>query len=280
MRRSGPAISTGGRAVLRSPAPLPDGRGGVAAARVSEHTNVERFSMAVMPPGIPRIADYERARSCEPFLGMERFSEAFLRGNRLRLASYRRRWVADPLHQWSRQWEYPYAFESLRQFALDSPGGFRILDAGSGITFFPWFVASRLAGASVECCDRDRAVEATFGALQVPRGDAVRFRRASLERLPYERGEFDAVTCISVLEHCADPSAVIAGFHDVLRPGGILVVTFDLSLDDRSELSPERAALFLSRLEDSFEPLTALDAGSLPSALAQADLLTTRYFLE
>src|SRR5207249_243477 len=83
------------------------------AERIPEHSNLERFSMAVMPPGIPRIADYERTRSCEPFLGMERFSEAFLRGNGSRLASYRRRWVADPLHQWSRQWEYPYAFESL-----------------------------------------------------------------------------------------------------------------------------------------------------------------------
>src|SRR5437867_6537571 len=40
-------------------------------------------------------------------------------------------WPPDPLRQWSRQWEYPYAFAGLSAL---KPGA-RLLDAGSGLTF-------------------------------------------------------------------------------------------------------------------------------------------------
>lgn len=43
--------------------------------------------------------------------------------------------------------------------------------------------------------------------------------------LPFEDGAFDAVICTEVLEHCADPLAVMAEIRRVLRPQGSLFLT-------------------------------------------------------
>jgi 2-polyprenyl-3-methyl-5-hydroxy-6-metoxy-1,4-benzoquinol methylase len=46
----------------------------------------------------------------------------------------------------------------------------------------------------------------------------------TLEGAKYERGRFDAVVMLHVIEHLDDPAATVRTIHSVLRPGGILVV--------------------------------------------------------
>ncbi len=65
-------------------------------------------SNPILPSGIPRIPAYEPLVSGASFVEMERASNEFLVADRDNLADYGRRWVADPLHQWSHQWEYPF----------------------------------------------------------------------------------------------------------------------------------------------------------------------------
>jgi SAM-dependent methyltransferase len=43
-----------------------------------------------------------------------------------------------------------------------------------------------------------------------------------LDDIPFPDGHFDAVICNAVLEHVADPEAVLTEFRRVLRPGGVL----------------------------------------------------------
>jgi SAM-dependent methyltransferase len=43
-----------------------------------------------------------------------------------------------------------------------------------------------------------------------------------LDRIPFEDDYFDAIICNAVLEHVADPQAVMAEFARVCRPGGFL----------------------------------------------------------
>lgn len=45
------------------------------------------------------------------------------------------------------------------------------------------------------------------------------------EQLPFRAGSFDAVVCSEVIEHVADPAALIAELHRVLRPGGRLLLS-------------------------------------------------------
>ena len=234
----------------------------------------------MMTPGIPRTPEYERVGSQESFLAMERSSEAFLRRNRDVLAAYGRRWVTDPLHQWSRQWEYPFVYESLRRNLWPSSRPLRILDAGSGVTFFPWFLAEAFAGVSVECCDKAPNVARAFSGLAASAHQSVQFRQAGMETLPYEDDAFDAVACISVLEHCPHPQRVIGQFQRVLRPGGILVLTFDVSLDGDSDIGVDDAVRLLTAVESALEPVEAPAAGLLPADVASPDALTTRYIRE
>jgi SAM-dependent methyltransferase len=61
-------------------------------------------------------------------------------------------------------------------------------------------------------------------------------------------GQFDVVYCISVLEHTSDYAEIIESFQRVLRPGGRLVITFDVSLDGSRDISVERGINLLKSL--------------------------------
>lgn len=59
------------------------------------------------------------------------------------------------------------------------------------------------------------------------------------ESLPFEDGRFDAVICVNVFDHCADPKKVLEEMHRVLRTDGLLyfsVNTFDIPAGIRQRL--------------------------------------------
>ena len=91
-----------------------------------------------------------------------------------------------------------------------------------------------------------------------PAADRVRTQRADMHALPYEAGRFDVVYCISVLEHTRDYRTILDEFRRVLRPGGRFLLTFDVSVDGRSDIPRPGAADLLRAIEERF---VAVDAG-------------------
>ncbi len=237
--------------------------------------------MARLAAGIPTVREYQSLIASPEFAELERFSSRFIASNRRALADYSRRWVPDPLHQWSRQWEYPFVLAGLEALPQgggpDGPGSLRVLDAGSGVTFFPFLLAERFPGASVCCCDRDESLAATYSAIAPGAGSRVSFEVAGLDALPYPDRSFDAVYCISVLEHTGNYPAILDQFHRVLRPGGILALTFDVSLDGRADVSPAAAQELLEHVDRRFR--RARDEAVVPLArqLERPDPLTTEH---
>src|SRR3954452_7413709 len=57
-------------------------------------------------------------------------------------------------------------------------------------------------------------------------GLAAELRDGSLFEMPYRDGEFDALVCLSVLEHITDLDAALVEFRRVLRPGATAVLGF------------------------------------------------------
>jgi SAM-dependent methyltransferase len=168
----------------------------------------------------------------------------------------------DALSHFSRQWEYPYVWANL------GPRRGRVLDAGSGITFFPFLLAA--AGLEVDCCDWDGSLGLLeryqrAGALS---GHRPRFSDCSLADLPFPEATFDAVACVSVLEHVAgERRAILDSIARVLRPGGRLVLTCDVDLWRQDGMLLEDAAAVLAELTAAFRPVFTLDLRRPPSLL-------------
>ena len=141
------------------------------------------------------------------------------------------RWPRDPLHTWSRLWEYAYVYYHLRrclQESLVAPTP-SIVDLGSGVTFLPFAIAK--LGCNVTCVDPDPIV-----GVDIPRAAAaldishVTARVANEGSIPLASGTVDALFCVSVLEHVTRPNLLLFEIERVLRPGGLFLLTIDVAL--------------------------------------------------
>lgn len=176
-------------------------------------------------------------------------------------------WSLHPLYEWSRRLEYPLVAELMSKAAPTS-----VLDAGSGVGFFPFFVASELK-IDVACLDVDAAfpkqMQRRFESLQLRSPDY--YVRDLTEPLNLSGRMFDAVVCISVLEHLPPEKRFRAIEHlwETVRPGGTLLLTFDVALTGQAE------GFELRELPDLLGHLTRV-VGRMPALPAELprDLLT------
>lgn len=122
-----------------------------------------------------------------------------------------------PLHQLN-----PVRMRFITERALAAEG--RALDVGCG----GGLVAEALARAGAEVTGIDLAagmidVAALHAAAH---GLSIQYRVASAETLAAEQpGAFDIVTCMEMLEHVPDPSAMLGTLAMLVRPGGSLFVS-------------------------------------------------------
>jgi SAM-dependent methyltransferase len=214
------------------------------------------------------VTDLEHEGYAEVAAALERFQVDFL-------AATRSVWrpdfpiPPDALGHFSRQWEYPYAWANL------SRGRGRLLDAGSGLTFLPFLFAA--AGLDVMCCDPDGEAlgySDRFEEAARLTGLPVGFTRCTLEEPPFRDAAFDAVVCVSVLEHVRPPrDAVLASLARIIAPGGRVVLTCDVDLRAPGDLPLEDLGALLAAFERHFVPVFPVDLRRPPS------LLTSERFL-
>ena len=201
--------------------------------------------------GVPLKDECATVLRSAAFREMEAFSKGFLERNRGVLAGYTARWGAEnPLRSWSRQWEYPYVFGKVAEVVRANPRA-RILDAGSGATFLPFYLRSCFEGTTVACCDTDDTLTDVFASLNRNMNGDVEFSAADIRALPYDDRSFDLVYCVSVLEHTDSYEDILDEFARVSNGGG-MAITFDVSLDGTRDMRLEDLDRMLKALASVF----------------------------
>lgn len=221
--------------------------------------------------GLAALSDFETPGWKELFGFLEKEQAEFLaKESAFRSSQYK--WPRDPLHTWSRVWEYPYVYYHLKRLRdrHNTPELLRVVDFGSGVTFFPFSVA-RLS-CHVTCTDIDPVCGVDLPrAAQVvgPAPGVVDFKLCEGGTLPFSPGDADALYCISVLEHIPQAARLVAEFARVLKPGGLLVLTVDVDLRGDGEIGPDGHKALTAALDRHFSFLCP------EKTIHPQDLLTT-----
>jgi SAM-dependent methyltransferase len=96
-----------------------------------------------------------------------------------------------------------------------------VLDAGSGARVVAPRWLHQLGYKAIYACDIQGAQKELYKSL------GLRFSVQDLTATNYENGFFQAVTCISVIEHNVPLDAFAKEMARILRPGGLLLVSTD-----------------------------------------------------
>ena len=143
-------------------------------------------------------------------------------------------WHANQLNLF-RFFEYSKAvqFLELAKSDLREAQSLQLLDVGTGPSILPSFLASYY-NVSVICGDI-YATTLTYQRLSFQKVELDNFIGISLDAqaLPFRDSSFDRVVSISVIEHVQNDTAAITEMVRVLKPDGILVLSFPFSYKPR-----------------------------------------------
>jgi SAM-dependent methyltransferase len=139
-------------------------------------------------------------------------------------------------------------------------------------------VIENIPRAEFVCCDYDTTYAPMFEQINRDRGNpAVKFIQASLQKLPLSDASLDAICCISVLEHTDNYGEIVKEFARVLRPGGLFVLTFDLSLDGKFTLPKPLAEQLLRMVMEHFDFPAGFDAVGELDRMSAEGILSTEH---
>lgn len=178
-----------------------------------------------MLSGIPMIDAYEAILESPVVEELEETSKQF-NGSFDAL----KRWSGQAAELgFSRKWEYPFAIDRLDKLKLQTGS---MLDAASGANFFPFYLRNRFPGLTYTGLDIDERACRSFNAVVKSKGfKNMEVGFGDLRRLNLLKSEIaDVVLCISVIEHIPNPFLALHELHRVLKPGGTMIITFDIKM--------------------------------------------------
>jgi 2-polyprenyl-3-methyl-5-hydroxy-6-metoxy-1,4-benzoquinol methylase len=234
--------------------------------------------MKTFDDGIVTMQQWEESLQSPLYADMEQYSNDFLQRNADVVEEYGKKWVRDPLHTWSRIWEYPYVATQIEKYLEKGDAEARILDGGSGVTFFPYFLCQRYSIKSLSCIDKDNSFLPMHSRLAEHTQTPVSFMLSDLASMDLPNDSVDIVYCISVLEHLPHWKQVIEEFFRVLKPGGILILTIDVSLDKRHAIPAKEAEKLVAFAAQRFAVADIHRSEEIRGISKRRDLLTMRSF--
>ena len=171
--------------------------------------------------------------------------------------------------------------------------GKKIVDVGCGGGILSESMARR--GADVTGIDlgTENLKAAALHAEQSNLNETLRYQHIAIEQLAATHaGQFDVVTCMEMLEHVPDPSAIVDACFKLLAPGGVCVLS-TINRNPKSYLFAIVGAEYVLRLLDrgthdyaKFITPAELDKMAIDAEFTRQDIiglhynpLTKRYWL-
>jgi SAM-dependent methyltransferase len=150
---------------------------------------------------------------------------------------------------YSRIWEYPWLWLHLKRLRRRS---LRVVDIGSERSPFPWYLATEGFDVVVSDVTAEywRLWQAVARKLRVP----VRTLILDAQDLDLPTASVDIYVSLSVIEHVPDKGKTILEAARVLRPGGLLIMTFDICEPDMGMTFPSwnGRALLMREFDELF----------------------------
>jgi len=150
---------------------------------------------------------------------------------------------------YSRIWEYPWLWFKLKRY---SGNGMKVLDLGSEMSPFPWFLS--LNGFDVTVSDLETTYWNNWKKISRNSGLKVRRRILDAQNISLPTSSVDIYLSVSVIEHVPNKTKVIDEAARVLKPGGLLIMTFDICEADMGMTFPEwnGKAITMSEFDELF----------------------------
>ncbi len=202
--------------------------------------------------GYANIRDLDSKIWANIYSILESYQSFFLEKEHL-YRSKEYKWPSESLKHWSRVWEYPYILYNLKKIKEQNGFNFHILDVGSGVTFFPFYLCSE--NFKITMTDIDKIAEQDNNkAIEIfnMNRDDINFQLCTESSLPFDSNTFDVVTSISVIEHISNLENTIIEINRVLKSKGYLILTYDIDLGGTHELKPEKFYNFQDILDKYF----------------------------
>jgi SAM-dependent methyltransferase len=123
---------------------------------------------------------------------------------------------------YSRVWEYPWLWFQLE----NSARSLQVLDIGSERSAYPWLLAEK--GFDVMVSDVTSSYWGLWRSAQRSLGVKPVLKILDTQALALPTASFDVYQSVSILEHVPDKAKALEEAARVLRPGGLLLMSFDI----------------------------------------------------
>ena len=180
--------------------------------------------------------------------------------------------------------ERGYQSGDTNKTAADGLQGKKILDIGCGGGILSESMARRGADVTGIDLDTENLKAATLHAQQSGLEETLRYQHIAVETLAAQMpAQFDVVTCMEMLEHVPDPSAIVQACYDLLAPGGVCVLS-TINRNPKSYLFAIVGAEYVLRLLDrgthdyaKFITPAELDKMALNAGFNRQDIIGLHY---
>ena len=237
----------------------------------------------MLSSGIPKRTEYLQLGSHHEYqdlLSYSREFEAQIRDRGLPTRLYGLKWVRDPFLQWSRSWEYVFVLQRLGEWYRAHSDKAEVADAGSGFTFFPFYLQETRSLSKIQCLDADVTVAQAIAEASSSFEVAPAFQLENLERLSHDADSFDVIYSISVIEHTRNPVEVVNEVYRTLKPGGLFICTFDVSFEQRSSMHVRHVKTLVDHIFEIFIPESGWEDLAVADAACGPDAVTTEWISE